>query len=92
MIKLTHQDALSDNVHGAKDSLNNQEEVIDHAPIESCWKRLAREFLGYDILMDSLFFIHEDNFKLPLLRIPLSVLITYKGFKALAIANVALKG
>jgi hypothetical protein len=42
--------------------------------------------------MDSLFYIHEENEKVPLLRIPLSVLITYKGFKALAIANVALKG
>ena len=87
LIKLTHKTGNSHNAHfGVCENKND----MKHSKDEKVWKRLAREHLGYDILMDALFMIHEDNEDLPLLRIPLSVLVSYKGFKALAIANVAL--
>lgn len=51
------------------------------------WKMYGRQFLTMDILFDALFMLskHEQEYKL---RIPLSSLIDYKGYRCIAVGLV----
>ena len=62
-----------------QDDFSNQENQTDR----SCWKHLGRESLSLDILMDALLLTDNDS----KLRLPLSCLVSYKGFRALAVVH-----
>jgi hypothetical protein len=51
------------------------------------WKRFGKEFLSNDIMFDALF-LNSKGEKQQCLRVPLSVMIDYKGFRAICIANI----
>jgi hypothetical protein len=48
------------------------------------WKLFGRHFLSMDVMFDALFLLskHDSDYKL---RVPISALIDYKGFRCLAI-------
>ena len=51
------------------------------------WKNYGREFLSLDVMFDVLFMLAKPDSKYKL-RVPPAALIDYKGFRALAIANM----
>ena len=55
---------------------------------EAHYKKMAREHLSLDCLLDSLLMLQHAQGKL--LRVPLTTLVSYKGFRALAIAHIEL--
>jgi len=57
--------------------------------IENKWKAYGREFQAYDILFDALFVLSKPQADYNL-RVPLSCLIDYKGFRILAIGYTPL--
>ena len=54
------------------------------------WKLFGRQFLSMDTLADVLYMLSEKDGRCKL-RVPLSALIDYKGFRCLAIAKVPVK-
>jgi hypothetical protein len=54
------------------------------------WKKFGREFNGMDIIFDSLFLLSkpESPYKL---RVPLSAVVDYKGFRALAVGTIDIR-
>lgn len=53
------------------------------------WKQYGREFLSMDVMFDALFLLSKPEASYQYkLRVPLSALIDYKGFRALAIASI----
>jgi hypothetical protein len=51
------------------------------------WKLFGRHFLSMDVMFDALFLLsrHDQDYKL---RVPISALIDYKGFRCLAIGQI----
>ena len=51
------------------------------------WKLFGRHFLSMDVMFDALFLLskHDSDYKL---RVPISALIDYKGFRCLAIGQI----
>jgi len=77
----------SDKTHNIFIKLCHQDDTSNQDPAHcltdrSCWKHLGRELLSFDVLMDALLLTDNDS----TLRIPLSCLVSYKGFRAIAIA------
>lgn len=63
------------------DGKGNQ--VIRNAKELQKWKLFGRQFLSMDVMFDALFLLskHDSEYKL---RVPLSALIDYKGFRCIA--------
>lgn len=51
------------------------------------WKLYGRQFLSMDVMFDALFLLskHDSEYKL---RVPLSALIDYKGFRCIAFGQI----
>jgi len=51
------------------------------------WKLFGRQFLSLDVMFDALFLLskHDSDIKL---RVPLSALVHYKGFRCIAIGQI----
>ena len=54
------------------------------------WKLYGRQFLSMDVLADVLYMLSKKDAEVKL-RVPLSALIDYKGFRCLAVAKVPVK-
>lgn len=84
----TTQDGISSVNRGLSDNNTLQSKVHKHnAPNYkelSKWKLYGRQFLSMDVMFDALFLLskHDSDYKL---RVPISALIDYKGFRCLAI-------
>lgn len=58
--------------------------------LNSKWKMYKREFKSMDIFFDTLYILSKDEKSIQL-RVPLSCVLDYKGFRCLAIGVVALE-
>ena len=54
------------------------------------FKQYARELLSQDVIFDSILFNSSSGAELQRLRVPLTCMVDYKGFRAMAIASVEL--
>jgi hypothetical protein len=61
--------------------LTNQDDLR-----KSCWKHFALENLSLDVIFDALTVVCDCDDKL--LRVPLTTLVSYKGFRGLCIAHI----
>ena len=74
------------------DNTNIEKEIDKQEPNvkkRSCYKLFSREYLSYDVCFDAMQLIPqniEEN-KI-IMRIPLTSLVSYKGFRAIAYAPV----
>lgn len=67
---------------------NNQSQNKNADPFQNLkWKMYGREFLSMDVMFDALFLLSKPEASHKL-RIPLSALVDYKGFRAVAIACI----
>lgn len=63
--------------------------VASDMELNSKWKMYKREFNSMDIFFDTLYILSKDEESFQL-RVPLSCILDYKGFRCLAIGVVAL--
>jgi hypothetical protein len=54
------------------------------------WKAFGREFLSMDLMFDALYLLSKPDSAYKL-RVPLSALIDYKGFRAIAIGAIPIQ-
>ena len=54
------------------------------------WKLYGKQFLSMDIMFDVLFMLSKDDSEHKL-RVPISSLIDYKGFRCLAIGQIPIQ-
>ena len=74
---------LGDNTY-----LQNQQSNYNSDPFQNLkWKLIGREFLSMDVMFDTLYLLSKPDSSHKL-RVPLSALVDYKGFRALAIACI----
>lgn len=64
--------------------------VASDMELNSKWKMYKREFKSMDIFFDTLYILSKDEKSIQL-RVPLSCVLDYKGFRCLAIGVVALE-
>jgi len=79
---LFHHSSLTSNI---LIKLTNQDDLR-----ESCYKHFALENLSLDVIMDALLVVSEEDAE-KLLRVPLTTLVSYKGFRGLAIAHIKIE-
>ena len=51
------------------------------------WKLYGREFLSLDVMQDTLYLLSKADASHKL-RVPLSALVDYKGFRAVALGSI----
>ena len=62
--------------------------VKDEAAKRQTWKQYAREQLSQDIILDAIMLNSTPGKEARRLRVPLSCIVDYKGFRAMVIAYV----
>ena len=68
---------------------NNGDFAFDESSSMQKWKLYGRQFLSMDVMFDALFLQSSSEAKYKL-RLPLSALIDYKGFRCIAIAQISI--
>lgn len=75
---------------GRRDAVNNASFLKGESVKRQLWKQFARELLSRDIIFDAIMLSTPFKSKSERLRVPLSVMIDYMGFRAMAIGFVAI--
>ena len=84
----------SNNIQNSVDTsymANTQSQSKNADPFQNLkWKQYGREFLSMDVMFDALFLLSKPDASYKL-RVPLSALIDYKGFRAVAVAAIPIQ-
>ena len=78
-------------VLGKRDPINNASFLKGESVKRQLWKQFSRELLSRDIIFDAIILSTPFKSKSERLRVPLSVMIDYKGFRAMAIGFVSIE-